>query len=181
MDDLDAARGYDLLWEVKAFCAGGLLAFYAARVALFDDIGGKQPCVPAPSIKQIMGLRALSKGLASRIRSLSTVLVVEIDRTLLHRDQEQPGMAVPASAPARPHDKILMKDLRLALRFQYQFPVGPGLNVLLDGARGTSLSQHYVGHDPVGLCGDRAADRSNDCRSADSKAHDPSHDFPLPN
>src|SRR4051794_7367239 len=100
--------GLCLLWEPEARCAGGLLAFSAARLALFDDVGGEQPCVPAPSIKQIVGLGALGEGLAGRVSTLATVLVVEIDGTLLDCDQEQPGMPVPAGAAARPNDEILM-------------------------------------------------------------------------
>jgi hypothetical protein len=77
-----------VLWEPEARGAGGLLAFNAARLALFDDVGGEQPCVPASSIKHIVGLGALGEGLAGRISTFATVLVVKIDVTLLDRDQE---------------------------------------------------------------------------------------------
>src|SRR5438132_2315471 len=92
-----------------------------------------------------MRLRALSERLTSGVGVLRTVLVVELDAALLHRDQQDSRMTVPPGVAARADDEVLEEELGLALVFQLDRPVAANVGALFDRVQGGPLGDDHVG------------------------------------
>src|SRR5260370_15839596 len=84
-----------------------LRPFDPSRFTALDYISNQKPRIDGSGIHDRVRVRTFRKGLTYRVNGLDAILVVEVDAPLFDGDQEEPGVAMPASIAARPHNKIL--------------------------------------------------------------------------
>src|SRR6266436_7076751 len=88
-------------------------------------------------------------------------------------------MAMPAGAPTRPDDEILIEKVRLSFRFQLHHPRVAALDVLINLFDGHALAEDHVGYDPSGISCCRNERKEKADTEYNEQRQSSSHNAPL--
>jgi hypothetical protein len=101
-----------------------LRPFDASRLTTLDDVDDRKPCIDESGIHGRMRICALAKRLTGGVDALDAILVLEVDATLFHGDQQEAGVAVPTGIVAGSDNKILEIHFRLPIVLKCNGPLG---------------------------------------------------------